>query len=138
MNKLQLWIMLIASIILLVWLIKRQKYSSTVRDTYEELEGLAHRTRRGRSTVNDIKRWERSLTRLGKYPKELNKLDDDIKLREAFVIYLERHYPTDERLEPLREVNTSLQQEALWSMAMKRNDAKMNNVKKVEEVYIDE
>lgn len=138
MSKVQLWIMLVAFIILLVWLIKRQKYSSTIRDAYEDLERLAYRTRRGRSTFNDMNRWERSLLRLEKYPKELNKLDYDIKLREAFVLYLERHYPTDERLEQLREVNTSLHQDAVWSMMMKRNDKKIKNVKKVDEVYIDE
>lgn len=130
MNKAQLWMMLIAFIILLVWLTKRQKYASLIRDTYEELDRLTNRTRRGRSTLNDINRWEKALLRLEKYPKELNKIDHDIKLRKAFVLYLERHYPTDERLEQLREVNTSLSQNSVWSMMMKRPDMKIKNVKK--------
>ncbi|MBA9084833.1 hypothetical protein FHR92_001294 [Fontibacillus solani] len=33
--------------------------------------------------------------KLEKYPKELNKLDYDIKLRQAFMVYLERHYPEE-------------------------------------------
>ncbi|MNP21140.1 hypothetical protein D3C76_1137470 [compost metagenome] len=119
MDQFKIGILLCAFIILLVLFNKKQKKSALIRDAYEELEGLVNRTRRGRSTFNDIKRWERSIQRLEKYPNELNKLDYDIKLRQAFMVYLERHYPEDERLQQLQET-AGYQKDILWSMKKDR------------------
>ncbi|MOA25588.1 hypothetical protein D3C78_1463230 [compost metagenome] len=119
MGPFKIGMLFCAFILLLVLFNKKQKKSALIRDAYEELEGLASRTRRGRSTFNDMKRWERSLQRLEKYPKELNKLDDELKLRKAFVVYLERHYPEDERLEQLRETDR-YQKDNRWNMKRER------------------
>ncbi|MDU4694799.1 MAG: hypothetical protein E6Y08_03215 [Paenibacillus sp.] len=117
MEHIGAWIIFFLVIVGLGVFNRKFKYSAKLRESYEELTQLADRTRKGRTTKADLARWDAALARLEKHPSEYNKLDQDIRLREAYVHYLERHYPEDERLPVLREA-AGFRKDSVWGMKM--------------------
>ncbi|MGZ7444605.1 hypothetical protein [Paenibacillus sp. TH7-28] len=118
MDHLWLWIVFFLVIVGLGMFNQQFKYSARLRENYEELSALAERTRKGRTTKADLRRWDAALKRLEKHPSEYNKLDREIRLREAYVRYLEQHYPEDERLPQLREA-AGFQKDSVWGIKFK-------------------
>lgn len=119
MDPILLWILFILIIALLGWLNQKHKYSSKVKTAYRELRDLAERTREGRSEAADLAVWETRMKELEAHPNEFNKLDQEIGLREAFVLFLEKHAPEDERLEKLRE-SAGFRKDTVWGMKIRR------------------
>lgn len=118
MEHAELWIVFLFVIVVLGWFDRKFKYSVKLREIDEELTALTERTRKGRTTKADLQRWDAALARLKKYPSEYNKLDREIRLREAYVRYLEQHYPEDERLPKLREA-AGFQKDSVWGIKLK-------------------
>ncbi|WP_334075503.1 MULTISPECIES: hypothetical protein [Paenibacillus] len=119
MKAILLWVGLFLIIVILGWLNQKQKLSGKVKAAYGQLRTLSERTREKRSSDEDLALWEANLEELEKHPNEYNKLDEEIRLREAFALYLERHYPGDIRLEKLREA-AAFQKDSVWGMKIKR------------------
>lgn len=119
MNPILLWILFILVIVLFGWLNHKQRYSPKIKTAYRELTDLAERTREGRAEASDLAVWEARLKELEEHPNEFNKLDEAIGLREAFVLFLEKHVPEDDRLEKLRE-SASFRKDSVWGMKIRR------------------
>lgn len=118
MEHIGAWILFFLLIVVLGLFNRKFKYSAKLRESYEELTSLADRTRKGRTTKADLARWDAALARLEKHPSEYNKLDQEIRLREAYVQYLEQHYPEDERLPKLREA-AGFRKDSVWGIKIK-------------------
>ncbi|KAI7258635.1 hypothetical protein KC345_g10516 [Hortaea werneckii] len=112
-----LWVGLALLVALLTFLNQKQVYSSRVKKAYRELRLLAGKVRADQSESADLEGWETSLAEMEKHPNEFNKLDNEIGLRRAFVQYLERHYPQDNRLPDLQEA-ASYQKDSVWGIKM--------------------
>ncbi|MEF2967511.1 hypothetical protein V3851_16920 [Paenibacillus sp. M1] len=113
------WILFFMVIVLLGWLNQKHRYSGKLRTVYRELKELAERVRQGNSSPHDLPVWESRLRELERHPNEFNRLDEEIGLREALLLYLEKHYPGDERLGKLREA-AAFRKDAVWGMKMRR------------------
>lgn len=120
MEHIWLWVVLFLIIIVLGKLNQRSKFSAKLRAIEEELTTLAERTRSGQSTSHDLLRWDLNLDKLENYPNEFNKLDSKIKLRQAFVEYLELHYPLDERLPKLKAA-AFFYKDTVWGFKINRD-----------------
>lgn len=118
MDHVWLWVLFFGMIVVLGMFNRKFKYSTRLRDTCEDLSNLAERTRRGRTTKQDLKRWDAAIQQLQKHPSEFNKLDQEIGLKQAYVHYLEQHYPEDERLPKLRE-EAAFRKDTIWGIKMK-------------------
>lgn len=88
-----------------------------VKQAYRELRELTEKVRLERSEASDLYRWEVELAEMEKHPNELNKLDAEIGVRQAFVMYLERHSPLDARLPSLKEA-AAHQKDSVWGIKM--------------------
>jgi lactam utilization protein B len=115
MDTVILWTGLALLIALLTFMNQKQLYSSKVKQAYRELRELTEKVRMERSEGRDLDRWESELKEMEKHPSELNKLDAEIGLRRAFVVYLERHYPRDVRLVNLQEA-AAYQKDNVWGI----------------------
>ncbi|WP_379135108.1 hypothetical protein [Paenibacillus sp. sgz500958] len=115
METMILWIGLAVVIIALTFLNQKQLYSSKVKQAYRSLRTLSESVRSDQSTPEQLTEWEAGLTELEKHPNEFNKLDYEISLRSAFVMYLERHYPQDPRLPDLQEAAAHIK-DSVWGM----------------------
>lgn len=115
MGNVIVWIGLALLIAGLTFMNQKHLYSSTVKQAYRELRGLTDKIRTDRSEPSDLYRWEVELAEMEKHPSELNKLDAEIGLRQAFVLYLERHYPQDARLPSLKEA-AGHQKDTVWGI----------------------
>lgn len=104
-------------IALLTFLNQKQMYSSRVKRAYRELRELSEQVGNEQSSAADLNRWESGLAEMEKHPNEYNKLDFEIGLRRAFVLYLERHYPQDVRLPQLQEA-ASHRKDSVWGIKM--------------------
>lgn len=78
---------------------------SKSKTVYRELRELTEKVRMERSEASDLYRWEAELTELENHPNELNKLDAEIRFHHAFLLYLERHYPSDPRIIGLKQAD---------------------------------
>ncbi|MFC4099830.1 hypothetical protein [Paenibacillus xanthanilyticus] len=98
-----LWIFLLL-VVAAVWY-GRAAYRkrSGIAGAANNLRKLVDRERRGTSEASDLPEWERSLSLLDRHPSEYNQLNMEIGVVEAFVFFLMRHYPEDERIGLLRE-----------------------------------
>lgn len=103
MNTVIMWVGLALLVALLTFMNQKQVYSSKVKRAYRELRMLAEKVRAEQSETSDLGGWEASISEMEKHPNEFNKLDKEIGLRQAFVQYLERHYPQDTRLQSCRK-----------------------------------
>ncbi|KGE18197.1 hypothetical protein PWYN_27080 [Paenibacillus wynnii] len=112
-----LWIGLAVVVIALTFLNQKQLYSSKVKRAYRELRVLADHARNGQSTIEELPKWEANLAEMEKHPNEYNKLEYEVGLRRTFVMYLERHYPQDERLPDLQEA-AAYQKDSVWGIKM--------------------
>ena len=112
-----LWIGLAVVVIALTFLNQKQLYSSKVKRAYHELRELTEKVKNGQSTPEELPKWENSLAEMEKHPNEYNKLEFEIGLRRAFVMYLERHYPQDNRLPDLQEA-AAFQKDTVWGIKM--------------------
>lgn len=117
MDTMILWIGLAILVIALTFLNQKQLYSSKVKRSYRELRELSDRVRNNQSTADELPLWEASLTEMENHPNEYNKLDNEIGLRRAFLMYLERHYPQDSRLPDLKEA-AAHQKDTVWGIKM--------------------
>ncbi|MNI57697.1 hypothetical protein D3C73_1127750 [compost metagenome] len=115
MNSVIMWGGLALLVALLTFLNQKQIYSSKIKRAYRELRELAEKVRDGRSGPEDLQVWEPALAEMEKHPNEYNKLDYEIGLRRAFVLYLERHYPQDTRLPGLQEA-AAHQKDSVWGI----------------------
>lgn len=105
MDNVILWTGLALLIALLTYLNQKQLYSPKVKRAYLELRELTEKVRMERSEASDLYRWEAELTELENHPNELNKLDAEIRFHHAFLLYLERHYPSDPRIIGLKQAD---------------------------------
>ncbi|MFB9329920.1 hypothetical protein ACFFSY_28600 [Paenibacillus aurantiacus] len=101
----KLWVILLL-IVAAVWLgrsIYRKR--SGIAGAMNGLRKLADQERRGMSAASDLPEWERCLALLDRHrhPSEFNQLNMEIGVVEAFVFFLMRHFPEDERISRLRE-----------------------------------
>ncbi|CAH1055819.1 hypothetical protein [Paenibacillus pseudetheri] len=117
MDNVILWIGLALLVAFLTFMNQKQLYSSKVKQAYRELRELTEKVRLERSEASDLYRWEVELAEMEKHPNELNKLDAEIGLRQAFVTYLERHSPQDVRLPSLKEA-AAHQKDSVWGIKM--------------------
>ncbi|WP_405116029.1 hypothetical protein MHH28_14480 [Paenibacillus sp. FSL K6-1217] len=117
MNTVIMWIGLALLVALLTFLNQKQVYSSKVKQAYRELRMLADKVLSGQSESAELGGWEASIAVMEKHPNEFNKLDNEIGLRQAFVQYLERHYPQDKRLPELREA-AAYRKDSVWGIKM--------------------
>ncbi|HEY4429872.1 MAG TPA: hypothetical protein VGN87_02420 [Paenibacillus sp.] len=117
MDNVILWTGLALLIAFLTFMNQKQLYSSKVKQAYRELRELTEKVRLERSEASDLHRWEMELAEMEKHPNELNKLDAEIGLRQAFVLYLERHYQQDMRLPSLKEA-AAYQKDSVWGIKM--------------------
>ncbi|WP_410514424.1 hypothetical protein PaeBR_08545 [Paenibacillus sp. BR2-3] len=117
MDTMILWIGLAVVVIALTFLNQKQLYSSKVKRAYRELRILSKKVRNGQSAPEDLSMWEVSLAEMEKHPNEYNKLEYEIGLRRAFVMYLERHYPQDVRVPNLQEA-AAYQKDSVWGIKM--------------------
>jgi predicted XRE-type DNA-binding protein len=117
MDNVILWTGLALLIAFLTFMNQKQLYSSKVKQAYRELRELTEKVRLERSEASDLHRWEIELAEMEKHPNELNKLDAEIGLRQAFVLYLERHYQQDMRLPSLKEA-AAYQKDSVWGIKM--------------------
>ncbi|MHA6530378.1 hypothetical protein [Paenibacillus sp. BAC0078] len=115
MNNYILWGGLALLVALLTFLNQKQVYSSRVKRAYRELRELAGKVRSGQSEATDLNIWEAAMAEMDKHPNEFNKLEAEIGLRRAFVMYLERHYPQDTRLPDLQEA-AAYQKDSVWGI----------------------
>ncbi|MCL6602490.1 MAG: hypothetical protein K6T94_06385 [Paenibacillus sp.] len=112
-----LWIGLAVIVIALTFLNQKQLYSSKVKVAYRELRVLSEKARNGESSLEDLPKWESNLAEMEKHPNEYNKLEFELGLRRAFVMYLERHYPQDQRLPDLQEA-AAYHKDTVWGIKM--------------------
>jgi len=115
MDNIILWGGLAVVVIALTFLNQKQMYSSKVKRAYRELRILADKVRNGQSTPQELPLWEAGLAEMEKHPNEYNKLDYEIGLRRAFVLYLEHHFPQDPRLPDLQEA-AAYQKDSVWGI----------------------
>ncbi|WP_342547234.1 hypothetical protein NST69_22945 [Paenibacillus sp. FSL P2-0089] len=115
MNTVIMWVGLALLVALLTFMNQKQVYSSKVKRAYRELRMLAEKVRAEQSETGDLESWEASLAEMEKHPNEFNKLDKEIGLRQAFVQYLERHYPQDTRLPELQEA-AAYRKDSVWGI----------------------
>lgn len=99
----KLWVILLL-LVAAVWF-GRSMYRkrSGISGAMNELRKLADQERRGVSKASDLPQWESCLDLLDRHPSEFNQLNMEIGVVEAFVFFLMRHFPEDERIGRLRE-----------------------------------
>ncbi|TYP74012.1 hypothetical protein [Paenibacillus methanolicus] len=98
-----LWIILLL-LVAAVWFARAAyRKRSGISGAVIGLRMLVDKERRGTSEASDLPEWESSLSLLNRHPSEYNQLNMEIGVVEAFVFYLMRHYPEDERISQLRE-----------------------------------
>ncbi|WP_410772235.1 hypothetical protein [Fontibacillus sp. BL9] len=119
MDHIELWVLFFLIIIGLGWLNQKHRYSGRVKTAYRDLRELADRTRQDLSHARDLEIWEARLRELEEHPNEFNKLDQEISLRETFVLYLEKHYPGDPRLKQLKDA-AAVQKDTVWGVKVRR------------------
>lgn len=117
MSNFILWGGLVLLIALLTFLNQKQLYSSKVKRAYRGLRELAVKVQAGQSEASELVLWESLLAEMEKHPNEFNKLDFEIGLRQAFAMYLERHYPKDVRLPDLQEA-AAHHKDSVWGIKL--------------------
>ncbi|MBB3113881.1 hypothetical protein FHS18_005996 [Paenibacillus phyllosphaerae] len=107
-------------VLLIIWLlrVKYVKYGGAGQAA-KELRLLTSSQREGSSTPEDLPRWEDSQRRMENYLSEYNKLNMEIRFTEAFLFYLEQHYPADPRVGILQE-SAAHRKDSIWGFKVNR------------------
>ncbi|MFC0213731.1 hypothetical protein ACFFK0_14900 [Paenibacillus chartarius] len=85
-----------------------------------ELKRLTEAYNGHADSPQDLPSWKEALSVMERYPSDYNKLNGEISFVQAFVAYLEKHYPEDAGLQSLRQ-HAHYRKDSIWGITVKRD-----------------